>query len=180
MASRKRSVREVSLMLRDTRLRKSYLSLAVGPEVDGQADHLVYGGVGGLVEEDGRQGGHGQEGQAGLDAPVDDGPRDEPQRPLPGQQPQAKHEIDGLQYRHRLHGSVHRLRQEIPEYLGPEEALNRGGHLVCGVIVSWLLSLISQAGRRRTRCGCQDDEAGPVVLDKPSHGVPPVRRLPEL
>lgn len=39
-------------------------------------------------------------------------------------------DVDDLQYRERFHSRVEGFGQEIPEYLGPEEALNSGGDLV--------------------------------------------------
>ena len=49
-----------------------------------------------------------------------------------------------------LDGAVEIFGEEVPEDLGPEETLKGGGALVDG--------------------GCEDDEAGPVVLDELAHG----------
>lgn len=114
----------------------AYLSLTVRPKVDTQPNDLVDGGVGALVQERGGECGHGQEGEAGLEAAVQAGPREEAERPLEREQDEAEDEVDGLQDGDRLDGRVQRLGEGVPEDLGPEVALDRGGDLVCLVYVS--------------------------------------------
>ena len=128
---------------------ETYLSLAERPEIHHQADAVVDGRVGGLVEQRGRERAERVQHQPGLDAAVQRGPREWLERPLPSEGEEAEEQIDDLQDGEGLDGAVEVLGQEIPEDLGPEEAFERGGALVGG--------------------GCQDDEARPVVLDELAH-----------
>lgn len=125
------------------------LSLAVRPEVDYHADQVVEGGVGALVEESRGKGSPGENGQPDLDAPVHRGAGDEAGGPFPGQHDQAQHQVDGLQRWYGPDGAVEVGRYEIPKDLWPEVRLDGSRALVS--------------------CGAQDNEPGPVVLDKPSH-----------
>lgn len=125
------------------------LALAVGPEVDGHGDHVVDGGVGGLVEQGGAEGGEGQDDEAGLDGAVQGGAGQQAQRPLPGEHEDAEQQVDDLQHRHRLHRAVEVLGQEVEEDLGPEEALDGGAHLICWRVWSagvWPVSVAGETG----------------------------------
>ncbi len=50
--------------------------------------------------------------------------------PLPEHYQDAENEVDDLEEGKRLHGAIKVFGQEVPEYLGPEEAFYRGGDLV--------------------------------------------------
>ena len=87
--------------------RMAHLSLAVGPEVDGDADHIVYRGVGALVQQDGDEHAERVDGQAGADAAVEGRAGDKQrQRPLPRQSQQAEQDVEYLQHGKRPHGAV--------------------------------------------------------------------------
>lgn len=52
------------------------------------------------------------------------------QRPLPEEYQDAEDEVDDLQEGYRLHSAIEVFGEEVPEYLGPEEAFYRRGDLV--------------------------------------------------
>ena len=54
---------------------------------------------------------------------------DELQRPLPCQHQEPKDEVQDLQHGDWFDGDVEAGRDEVPEDLGPEEALNRSADL---------------------------------------------------
>jgi hypothetical protein len=153
-------------------LRGIYLAFAVCDKVNDHADHVVDGRVRCLIHESSHESHEGQESEADLEGPVDGGASDEAQRPLEGEHGEAKDEIKDLQDGYRLDGPVESLGEEIPEYLGPEEAFNGGDDLVCApVVLAWCYT---QGRSKRaivalTRCGRKDDEPSPMVLDKPAH-----------
>ena len=64
--------------------------------------------------------------------------REEGERPLPREADDAQEEVYDLENGEGLDGRVEVLGQKVPEDLGPEEGLERGGYLVCGVFVSLL------------------------------------------
>lgn len=127
------------------------LAFTIGPEVGAESNELVNGSVRPLVEQSGGQGAEREEGQAGLETSVDAGAGEEAQRPLPGEEDDAKDQINDLQYRHWLDYRVKGLGHKVPKDLGPEEARERGSNLIS--------------------CRRQDDEPRPVVLDELSHDV---------
>ncbi len=98
----------------------TYLSFTVGPEVDSQPNHLVDGRVCALVQERGGEGAEREEGEAGLEAAVKTGPGEEAQRPLPCEEDEGKHQVDGLEDRYRFDGRIERLCDKVPKYFGPE------------------------------------------------------------
>lgn len=114
----------------------THLSFAVRPEIHRQSDHLIDCGVRSLVEECRGEGCQREEGEAGLQAAVDARAGQEAKGPLPCEENDAKEQVDGLEHRNGLDGPIERLGEEIPEYLGPEEPLQRGGYLVCRSSVS--------------------------------------------
>lgn len=124
------------------------LALAVGPEVDGHADDVVDGGVGALVQENGGQRCQGDDGEAGFQTAVDGRASNEAQGPLPCEHEETQDQVDNLQYRNGLANGVKVAGQEVPEYLGPEEALDGGNHLVCVLLVQCVMnkSYISSSG----------------------------------
>lgn len=112
-----------------------YLALAVGPEVNGHADDVVDGGVGALVQQHGRQGRQRDDGQTGLEAAVDGRAGNKAQGPLPGEYEEAQEQVDNLQYRDGFDNGIEVPGQEVPEDLGPEEALDGCSHLICVLLV---------------------------------------------
>ena len=62
---------------------------------------------------------------------MDGGARDEAEGPLEGEHAQAEDEVDDLQDGYGLDGPVEGLCEEVPEDLGPDEALDRGAYLIC-------------------------------------------------
>lgn len=62
---------------------------------------------------------------------MDGGAGDEAERPLEGDHAQAADEVDDLQRGDGSHGPVEGSREEVPEDLGPDEAFDRSGDLVC-------------------------------------------------
>jgi hypothetical protein len=114
-------------------LKKTHLSLAISPEVHAQPNSIVDGRVSRLVQQRSRESRHGQHDQPGLDAPVQGRAGNEAKRPLPGDHEDAEDEVDDLQEGEGLDGAVEVLGQEVPEYLGPEEAFKGGCYLVCCV-----------------------------------------------
>lgn len=108
------------------RLRAHDLPLAVGPKVHARADEHVQARVGGLVHEDGGQRGQRVVHQTCLYAPVHAGAGDELERVLVGQTRKAEDQVDDLQDGDGLDGAVEVGAEEVPEYLGPEEAFYGG------------------------------------------------------
>lgn len=109
----------------------AHLAFTVGPEVHDHTDHVVDCRVGGLVHEHCCQGGEREDGQAELEGTVDGRAGDEAKRPFESKHPQAEDEVDGLQDRDGPDSRVKRPGEEIPEDLGPNEALDGGADLVC-------------------------------------------------
>lgn len=79
-----------------TRRENTNLSFAVRPKVDAEANDLVDGRVRPLVRQGGGEGSEREEGQAGLETPVQAAPREEAQRPLPCQEDEAEDEVERL------------------------------------------------------------------------------------
>ena len=98
----------------------TYLSFTVGPEVDSQPNELVNGRVRALVQESSGERAEREEGETGFEAAVQAGSGEEAQRPLPCEEDEGKHQIDGLEDWYRFDGRIERLGDEVPEYLGPE------------------------------------------------------------
>lgn len=111
-------------------LRADDLTLAVGDKVHDQADDIVERRVGALVDEGGGQGEEGDGDEAELEGPVEGGPREEAERPLEAEHGDAQHEVDDLEGGERLDRAVEVGGEEVPEDLGPEEAVDCGGYLV--------------------------------------------------
>lgn len=86
----------------------------------------------------------------------------EAERPLIGEAYKAQDEVDYLECRHGLDSAVQVLGEEVPEDLGPEEALDGGSQLVCGQLAG---AKCCGGGARRTGGSREDDEASPVVFD---------------
>jgi hypothetical protein len=110
--------------------KRAYLAVAVGPEVDDLADEVVEGGVGALVHDDGGEGQQRHQHEAELDALVHEGAGERLEGQLEGEHAEAENGVDGLQDGDGLDGAVEVGGQEVPEDLGPEVALERGGDLV--------------------------------------------------
>ena len=117
---------------------RTHLAFAVRPEIRHHADDVVQPAVGALVDEQRAQGAQRVHDQAGLDAAVQPRAREEGERPLPREADDAQEEVYNLENGEGLDGRVEVLGQKVPEDLGPEEGLERGGYLVCGVFVSLL------------------------------------------
>lgn len=104
---------------------------------------------------------------------MDEGAGHEAERPLPRQPCEAEDEIGDLQDRDRLDSAVKGLGQEVPEDLGPEEALKSSGDLVWAFIMLVgrfaTVTCVRYGKRARTSCRGEGDESCPVVLDQPSH-----------
>lgn len=64
------------------------------------------------------------------------GLRDELEGPLPGEDDEPADNVDDLQGGEGLHRAVEVGGEEVPEDLGPEEAVDAGGDLVCEGVVS--------------------------------------------
>jgi hypothetical protein len=109
----------------------TYLSFAVGPEIDHHGDHVVDGRVGGLVDKGGGQGAQREDGEAELEGAVERGAGEEVQRPFEGEHEDAQDEVDDLEYGDGLDTAIEGLGEEVPEDLGPEKTFNRGSNLVC-------------------------------------------------
>lgn len=127
----------------------THLAFAVGPEIDGHADEVVDARVGALVHEQGGEAAERVDDEADLDAAVEARVGERGEGPLPGERDEAEEQVEDLQKGNGADGAVEVGGEEVPEDLGPEEALEGGGDLV-------------QPGR-------QDDEAGPVVFDQFAH-----------
>lgn len=61
---------------------------------------------------------------------MDAGAGEQGEGPLQGDHGQAEEQVDDLQHGHGLDGGVERVGEEVPEDLGPEEALDGGTDLV--------------------------------------------------
>lgn len=109
----------------------TYFSFAIRPKVYDHGNEVVDGRVGRLVDEGGRESRERKQDETELDAAVDDGAGKPGEWPFKAEQEDAREEVDDLQGGDGLDRSVQRCRQEIPENLGPEEALNSGSNLVC-------------------------------------------------
>ncbi|KAH6610863.1 hypothetical protein Trco_000883 [Trichoderma cornu-damae] len=100
---------------------------------------LLQARIGRLVHEQAGEGREGEHGEAELDGPVDAGAGNEGEGPFQGEHGHAQEQVDDLEDGGGLDGGVERLGEEVPEDLGPEEALDSGANLV------WL-------GRRVSLC----------------------------
>jgi hypothetical protein len=109
---------------------RPYLAIAVGPEVDDLADKVVERGVGALVHDDGGECQQRHQQEAELDALVYEGAGEGLDGQLERKHGKAEEGVDDLEDGYRLDGAVEVGSQEVPEDLGPEVALERGGDLV--------------------------------------------------
>ena len=109
---------------------RAHLSLRKSPKVNSHANQVVQPSIRALIQQQCRERGEGINDQPCLDATVDSRAGDEAQRPLPGQADEGEDHVDDLEDGHRLDGRVEILGEEVPEYLGPEEAFKGGGDLV--------------------------------------------------
>ncbi len=124
----------------------TYLSFTVGPEIDSQTNHLVDGCICALIQERSGEGAEREEGEAGFEAAVKTGPGEEAQRPLPCEEDESKHQVDGLENRYRFDGRIERLCGEVPKYLGPEVPRHRGSDLVCmAVSISFPVTALTRS-----------------------------------
>lgn len=82
------------------------LSFAVSPEVHQNADNVVEGSVGSLVDEGGSQSGQGHGRQATFEASVKRRSREEGKRPLESEHHDTQHKIYYLQNRDGFHRSI--------------------------------------------------------------------------
>jgi len=111
-------------------IRDSHLSLAISPEIDAHANEIVERGIGTLIEQHSNQSGERVEDQAGLDGTVQGGAGDEAQRPFVGHAEDSEEQVHDLEGGNGLYGAVEVLGGEVPEDLGPEEAVEAGADLV--------------------------------------------------
>jgi hypothetical protein len=84
-----------------------------------------------LVHEQTGKRREGKHGEAELDRSVDAGAGDEGKRPLQGDHSQTEEQVDDLEDGDGLDCGIERFGEEVPEDLGPEEALDGGADLVC-------------------------------------------------
>lgn len=150
---------------------RSHLSLAVRPEIHGDSDQVVNGGIGALVEQDGHEHAQGVERKPRADTSVEAGVRDyDRQRVFPRQSQETEQDVEYLQDRKGLHCAIkssvvcrsvtvpqtrahtpqgYVLCPDVPEDLGPEDAMYAGRDLVSG--------------------GGEDDQTRQMVLDEFPH-----------
>lgn len=109
----------------------TYLSLAIRPKVNRHGNQVVNCSVRALIQHDGGQRQQRHQNQPGLDAAVESGAADELERPLVRETGEAEDEIYDLQNGDGFDGAVEVGGEEVPEDLGPEEAFDCSGDLVC-------------------------------------------------
>lgn len=115
--------------------KSTYLAFAESPEIRPHAHQVVQARIRGLVHEQAGERGQRQDGEAELDGSVDAGAGEQRQGPLQGDHGDAEDEVDDLEDGEGLDGDVERLGQEVPEDLGPDEALDGGADLVCVTVL---------------------------------------------
>lgn len=89
------------------RVGSTYLAFTVGPKIHGDADKIVYGGIGALVEQDGHEYAQRVECESCADAAVEARVGDQPwEWVFPCQAEDAKEDVEDLQDRDGLDGGV--------------------------------------------------------------------------
>jgi hypothetical protein len=108
---------------------KTYLSLAIRPEIHHHAHDVIDGRIGTLVQQRRGQDGHWKDHQSSFNTTVDSGSSNKTKRPFPSKHDDTKDDVDYLKRGDGFDGSIEVLGEEIPEDLGPEDAVNTGYEL---------------------------------------------------
>nr|POE80010.1 hypothetical protein CFP56_08076 [Quercus suber] len=109
----------------------THLSFAVCPEIHHHRDHVVQSRVGALIQQHRHQRRQRQPDQSRDHASVQRGAGQPSQRPFVGQADERDDEVDDLQGGEGFDGGIEVLGEEVEEELGPEEAFERRGELIC-------------------------------------------------
>lgn len=142
--------RDLLVALRELPRHAHDLSLTVCPEVDGNANQVVDGRIGTLVQQNGSEDTDRVDGEPSSNASVECGVGDqERQRVFPSQTEETEQDVEYLEGGERLDSRVERFCPCVPEDLWPEDTMQTSCNLV--------------------RSGGHDDETGEVVLDEFSH-----------
>lgn len=110
--------------------RRSYLAFTVSPKVHHHADNVVEAGVCALVNEKCTQRTERIHDEACFNGAMQTAAGEQRQWPFPGDTDYAEDNVENLQDGNGLDGAIEVLGEEIPEDLGPEEAVETGGYLV--------------------------------------------------
>lgn len=108
----------------------SYLAFAICPKVGHHADNVVKTRVCALVDEKRTQRTQRVDNQAGFNRAMQSRTGEQGQRPFPCETNNSEDHVDNLQYGYGLDGAIEVLSEEIPEDLGPEEAVETSAYLI--------------------------------------------------
>lgn len=117
-------------ILKKKRGGETYLAFAESPEICTHAHQIIQARIRRLVHEQAGECGQRENGKAELDGSVDAGAGEQGQRPLQSDHGDAEDEVDDLEDGEGLDHDVERVGEEVPEDLGPDEALDGGADLV--------------------------------------------------
>lgn len=105
---------------------RAYLAFTICPEVRNHADEVVQASVGALIDEQRNESAERVHDQAGFDGSMQSGAGEETEWPLPGKAEESHQHVDDLECGYGLDGAIEVLCEEVPEDLGPEEAVKAG------------------------------------------------------
>ena len=108
----------------------SYLAFAIRPKVGHHTDNVVETRVCALVDEKRTQRTHRVDNQAGFDRAMQSSTGEQRKWPFPCETNNSEDHVENLQYGYGLDSAIEVLSEEIPEDLGPEEAVESSAYLI--------------------------------------------------